>query len=284
MGSSQHAAFKLVDAITTIDERISALTYASAFGGHRDLPSQPVLHHSPHPTPSPGDIVFVGTATGRLFSYRVTSSTSAAGRTEYTSTRLCAVEVSAAKQPVTHLEAVPDLGVLVTLCDGAVGLWDANPLRRRPAGGLDAKFAVGLALDVHGPPAHKLAVLSGKKTLRLYEWSGGKYLFSKELSLPAVPKALVYIGTSLLCGYTREYNVLDEVTGAVRDITGIGGRDTHPLVKHLPGDNVLITTAEELGVVVTPSGDPAVVVGVGGESRGVPAVQFGHRPTAVAYW
>ena len=107
----------------------------------------------------------------------------------------------------------------------------------------------------------------------------------------------------LLHHYTprSEYNVLSDDTGEVKDVTGGMARDTRPLIKHLPplgpppeaggpppprgdsADYLLIVTADDVGVVVTGAGEPATVAGRAGELLGVPALQFGHHPSSIAY-
>ena len=68
-----------------------------------------------------------------------------------------------------QVEAVPDLKLILALADGALTTWEAGNLRKKPAGGaLDTKHALFFALNVRGPPRHKLCVVSSKKRLRLY--------------------------------------------------------------------------------------------------------------------
>ena len=131
-------------------------------------------------------------------------------QTEFSSTRVCTIDVCASRQPVTQVEAIPDLKLVLVLADGALTTWEAGSLRKKLAGGaLDAKHAVFFALNVRGPPRHKLCVVSSKKRLRLYAWGGAdggaskQFVWIKDLDLPDVPRALVYYGTHIACGYQR---------------------------------------------------------------------------------
>ena len=215
------------------------------------------------------------------------------------------------KAPVTQLDTVPDLNLLVALADGALSLWDTDSLKRRPSGGLDSKGAAMFAVNLAGGPKFRLCVVTTKRRLRLYEWSSGnaasagsgltlaaatasasgfsdsngKYVFWKEFDLPDTPRAITYYGSMLACGYQREYNVLCADTGAVTDVTGVMSRDTRPLIKHLPGDHLLIVTADGVGVVLNRHGEPAGQAAPGGGVPGlsVPALQFGHHPQAIGY-
>ena len=268
-----HAAFSLVDVIPDVGERVSSLTYH-------------------------GDIVYVGTAGGRVLAYRVhgVAGSGGSGRTEYSSVRVAAAEVAAggsggkrgtssaasatSLSAVTQLEAVPDTGLLIALCEGALSLLELETLARVPAGLLDGKGVSSFALNVRGAAARQrlcVAVSAGarQRRLRLFEWAEGKYCFLKELDLPDAPRALAYVGGRLFLGYAREYNILHDDTGDVQDLFASAAlaHDTRPLIKYLPGDKLVIITAEDLGVVVTSAGEPAPV----------PTPKFGHHPLALAY-
>ena len=134
-------------------------------------------------------------------------------QSEFSSTRVCTVDVCATRQPVVQVEAVPDLKLVLALADGALSTWEAGNLRKKPAGGaLDTKHALFFALNVRGPPRHKLCVVSSKKRLRLYAWGGDgssaasaakQFVWVKDLDLPDVPRALAYYGSRIACGYQR---------------------------------------------------------------------------------
>lgn len=301
-----HDAFTLVD-VTEVSEKISSMTYV-------------------------GDLLYVGTACGKLLLYRVKGSTSAqSGKTAYQAERVHCVDV-VKKGAVTQVEAVPDNNLLIALADGALSLFDLDTLRRRPPGLLDQKGVVSFTLNVRGfLVKHKLCVCvsgSSKKRLKLYEWSGatgagsaasssssgggsgggggsdlsasrgGQYAFLKELDLPDVPKAISYFADRLFLGYSREYNILWDETGEVQDLFSSsaasssssssgssssgssgggllgGSKDTaKPVIKYLPGDRFLIVTADRLGIVLTPKGEPATV----------PHPSFEHHPLSLAY-
>jgi len=245
--SAGHDAFYLVDAIPALEERVTALTYS-------------------------GDFVYVGTASGKLLQFLVTPK-SGSGRTEYTSVKEKAVDAAAGRNAVTQLEAIPDLQLLIALCDGAVSLHRLQTLDKLPSV-LDSKSAVSFAVNTK---ARKLCVVSSKRRLRLYEWLDGKFAPTRahpELDMPDVPRAVAYHGARICVGYQREYNVLMEETGDVRDVSGSMNRDTRPLVKGLPGDTIMVVCAGEVGVVLTATGDPAT---------GSPIVHFGHRPISLGY-
>lgn len=186
---------------------------------------------------------------------------------------------------VTQLEALGgDVSQLLAVADGAIYMLDLVSLKRRPPGGLDSKSVSFVAVNRGGRAAGgsrvgapKLCVVTLKKRLRLFAWAvGGKqYSYVTELDVPEVPRAVAYFGTSLICGYSREYNIISEDGGhSVRDVTGLMGKETRPYIKQLPGDCVLIVQGEEVGAVIAlPSGEPAHL----------PTLHFDHRPSTMAY-
>lgn len=220
-----------------------------------------------------GDYVYLGTASGKLLLYKVTNRLAGSGRTEYSATKERAVDVGSSRSAVTQIEAIPDLQVLVALCDGAVSLHRISNLDRVPSM-LDSKHAVQFAVNAK---ARRLCIVSSKRRLKLFEWVDGKFTPVRghpELDVPDVPRALVYYGPRICLGYSREYNILYEDTGEVHDIPGGIGRDTRPLIKHLPGDNLMIVCTDDVGVVLNASGEPAM---------GATVLQFGHHPLAIGY-
>jgi hypothetical protein len=254
---SGHGAFTLVDVVPDVGEKVASVTYH-------------------------GDFLYVGTGSGKLHMYRVAGTTTAAGKTDYRSERVTVVECSK-KGPVVQLEAVPDINILLVLADGAMSMYDLDSLKKRPSGLLDQKNVQSFTLNVRGFfVKHRLCVCvaSSKKRLFFYDWADGQYAKSlqRELDLPDVPKSVVYWSGRVFLGYNREYNILDGETGDVQDLfsresVGIGGRETRPLIKYLPGERFLIVTSDNLGIVVTSKGEPAPV----------PTTSFSHPPISIAY-
>ena len=276
-----HDAFSLVDVVRAGDtegEKLSSLTYL-------------------------GDTLFLGTVSGRIQQFRVSSSRAGAAA-EYSSVRERSVDVGSCRAPVAQLEVVPDIGLLVALCDGCVSLHRLASLDRVPSGVLDSKLAVAFAVNAR---ARKLCVVTSKRRLKLYEWADGKFAPLRghpELDVPDVPRSLVYYGPRVCLGYQREYNVLYEDTGEVRETGQSMGRDTRSLVKLLPGDTLIAVCANDTGVVLNgATGEPAVLSsgGVGAAAAadgaadganagrtaagpsGVAILQFRHRPLSLGF-
>ena len=257
-----HEAFSLVDVVRPADlegERLSALTYL-------------------------GDLLFLGTAAGRLLQFRVSSRAAAVGAAsgapEYAAARERAVDVGSSRAPVAQLEVMPDVQLLVALCDGGVSLHRLASLDRVPSV-LDAKHAVAFAVNAR---ARKLCVVTSKRRLRLYEWVDGRFAPLRshpELDVPDVPRALVYYGPRVCLGYSREYNVLFEDTGEVKEVGQAMGKDTRSLVKLLPGDALVVVCANETGVVVSgATGEPSVLAA--GGDRGSAAASAAASAASVA--
>jgi hypothetical protein len=266
-----HEAFTLVDVVRSSDtegEKLTALTYL-------------------------GETLYIGTASGRLQQYRVTSSRSANFTSEYASTRERTMDVGSSRQPVTQIEAVPDIGLLIALCDGCISLHRLANLDRTPSGVLDSKHAVAFSVNSRG---RKLCIATNKKRLKLYEWVDGKFAPMRshpELDIPDVPRSLAYYGPRICLGYQREYNVLFEDTGEVREIGQSMGRETRSYIKLLPGDALVVVCANDTGVVINGStGDPSVLAtmsggransSTGAGAAGIAILQFRHKPLAIGY-
>ncbi len=223
-----------------------------------------------------GEYVYLGTATGKLLQYRVSTKPSSApgGRPEYVSVKERGVDAGSSRSPVMQLEAIADIGLLAALCDGGVSLHRLTTLDRVPSV-LDSKGAVAFSVNTS---LRRICVVSSKRRLKLYDWvDGNKFAPLRghpELDVPDVPRALAYYGPRICLGYSREYNILYEDTGEVHDIPGGMNRDTRPLVKHLPGDKLLLVCADEVGVVVNASGEPVT---------SAPVLQFRHPPLSLGY-
>lgn len=165
------------------------------------------------------DSLYVGTASGRILSFRVTATAAAGGRVEYTATSV-AIESLATSRPVaiTQLEALGgDVSQLLAVAGDAIFMLDLLTLKRRPSGGLDSKSVAYVAVNrgrVAGGRAgsQKLCVVTTRKRLRLFAWAiGGKqFSYVTELDVPELPRAVAYYGMSLICGYAREYNIISE--------------------------------------------------------------------------
>jgi hypothetical protein len=267
-----HEAFTLVDVVRSSDtegEKLTALTYL-------------------------GEALYIGTATGRLQQYKVNSSRSSTTfATEYTSLRERTMDIGSSRQPVIQLEAVPDIGLLIALCDGCISLHRLSNLDRTPSGVLDSKHAVAFSVNSRG---RKLCVATSKKRLKLYEWVDGKFAPMRshpELDIPDVPRSLAYYGPRICLGYQREYNVLFEDTGEVKEIGQSMGRETRSYIKLLPNDSLVVVCANDTGVVINgATGDPSVLATTSGgraassgagAAAGIAILQFRHKPLAIGY-
>lgn len=132
-----HDAFYLADVATIEGEKLTALTYIA-------------------------DLLLVGTASGKVLALRVTTTRGADGRVEHRSTREKAVELSRA-HAVSALEAAPDLGVVVALCDGAAIVLRLPALERVPSV-LEGKNAAAITFDAFAP---RLCIVTTKKRLKV---------------------------------------------------------------------------------------------------------------------
>ena len=256
VGGMPHDAFYFSDVIPAGSpelqgERVSSLTYT-------------------------GDSLLLGTQGGRLMLFRVAQSPSrgAGGRVEYSSKRERMVDVASGRS-VTQLEALPDLGVLLALCNGAVTVHRLSDLGRVPSV-LESKSAVSFTMKASG--GQRLCICTSQNKLKLYDWVDGKFAqlkgASSDLVLPNVPRAMAYTGNRIMLGYAKEYMSLQDDTGVVKDVPGQLARDTRALCKALPGGRLMLVCAGDTGVTVESSGDPV------GDAN---VIQFRSKPISLAW-
>jgi hypothetical protein len=227
-----HAAFTVVDIVPAIDEKVTCLAYYA-------------------------DYIYVGTVGGRIRLYRVSATSASSGRVDYSTDLIGADAGSGRGGAVTQLEALGgDVNLLLAVADGAISMLDLTTLKRRSPGALDAKnvafVAVNRARAGSKAGGQKLCVVTTRKRLRLFVWSAGgakQFLYKTELDVPELPRAVAYYGASLICGYSREYNIISEDgEHSVRDVTGLTA--ARPYIKGLPGDSVLIIQVRECRIAL----------------------------------
>jgi hypothetical protein len=141
-----HDAFYLVDVIPPIEgEKLSCFTYV-------------------------GDVLLVGTVSGRVISFRVTTTRGGDGRAEHRSTRERTFENSS-RSPISAIEAAPDLGIAVAVCDGAAIVLKL-PALERTTSCLEAKNALWIAFDAF---AERLCVFTTKKKIKVRGCGGRRF-------------------------------------------------------------------------------------------------------------
>lgn len=154
------------------------------------------------------------------------------------------------RSPVTQLEVVPSLAVVLGIKAGRVF---AHYMATGTSEELDVKAkgkASLLAVNSARPPLHRLAVATTNRKLLLFTLrgaqGGGLALEGpRELAFPDPVRRLGYYGSTIAVGYRREYNLLDDMeadgsSGAAvpRDVFGVKLAGTEPMIKFIPSPPV----------------------------------------------
>ncbi|MCV5648812.1 hypothetical protein OFN55_39425, partial [Escherichia coli] len=77
------------------------------------------------------------------------------------------------------------------------------------------------------------------KLVRLYQFIDDKFVMLKNLSVPDMPRTVLYVGNNLFIGYQREYNLVRVTTGEVTVLTASPGRDTKPVLTFVEPQSIL---------------------------------------------
>mmetsp|Transcript_24844 Transcript_24844/g.86512 ORF Transcript_24844/g.86512 Transcript_24844/m.86512 type:complete len:998 (-) Transcript_24844:74-3067(-) len=251
-------AFTLVDVIPDFEEKITALAYK----GPAKLAK------------SPGQHLYVGTATGKIAMYKIEEQTDGSG---YFRPRRLETKIIVPKKKIDQLEAVAELNCLIVLCDGRVTVHNALSLEQEPSSTSKnrGKGAYMFSLNQQRSGVHRLCI-AFKRKLSLYEYSQAAYVWLKDLGIPDVPLSIMWYGKWICVGYKREYNLLDDETGDVHEIgVPLDNRST-PVIKLMPESEMLLASQENMGIYVTFN-----------ERGWAPAMRgtmaWGHSPTVLAY-
>ncbi len=109
--------------------------------------------------------------------------------------------------------------------------------------------------------------------MQLYEFSAGNYAPIKELAIPDVPVSMVWYGHSICIGYRREYTLIHDETGEIREIPVTLDAKTTPLIKLMPNEELLIAGMERVGFYISFDGTPAPKS----------TLTWSQSPTAIGY-
>ena len=180
-----------------------------------------------------GDRIFVGCADGTLLVYSCRVST--ASRDAFTSTTADGTphyelvdtkkKWCEEKRAITSLEAIPDWGIVLSICDGYVYIHNLKTLdfldKLKNTKNCN-KFCVDARTS--------RVCISIKHRLLILGWNGKQFVEIKELRFPSTARSLVWVGKNLCVGFRREYNLLSVESGLIiKEVTDTG-RKEKPLV------------------------------------------------------
>lgn len=206
------------------------------------------------------DYLFLATRQGNLFMYRVDP--------ERELNKLNGVELlrskALTKKPITQLEVVPDVQILISLSDNVIIVHDLTHVSFQVLAILSrTKGATLFALDVK-----KQKTLTGdvqcmirlcvvvKRKLQFYYWKNKNFLeLTRDISLPDVPKVIAWCNESLFIGFKSEYSLYN-LNGEKKDIFPTG-KTQEPLVLCLENDQFALSRDKQI-IFVDSEGNPTL--------------------------
>ena len=93
----------------------------------------------------------------------------------------------------------------------------------RPSGGADKPVRI---------------VVSARKKLIIFEWTGDDFIELKELAVPDKARSIVWCGDRLCVGFTKEYNMISMNSGIMTDI--FPNKGLRPIATKLPNNELLL--------------------------------------------
>lgn len=125
------------------------------------------------------------------------------------------------------------------------------------ASNLDTRNVTSFVLSMRAHPRYCVGIVcKGGKKVKVFEvGSEGKYAASNELDTPEAMAAVAYNTPRVYMGYSREYNICEDTSGAVSDSVELRvGSNNKAFLRCLPGGRVLMTTSDCTGVITDASG------------------------------
>lgn len=169
------------------------------------------------------------------------------------------------KKPVTQLEVVPSLKIIITLSDGLIHINSLDDLSilqviQKTKGA--TCFATNLqnqkTLTGEVQYMLRMCVVVKKKVILLYWKNKNFHEMSKELNLNDQPKALAWSAESLFIGYRSEYELVRLTPNSGEDVKSLsttGAKQSEPTIRLLHDDKVSINKDENT-YILDANGDP----------------------------
>lgn len=103
--------------------------------------------------------------------------------------------------------------------------------------------------------------VSEKRRLTLYEYTGGRFQYLRDVTLPHTPVQIEWCDDMVCLGFRKEYGFLNvSGKGGRQDVVSLPGLwdkgETSPNLKVLPGDQVLVVGKNNMGLFVNYDGAP----------------------------
>lgn len=221
------------------------------------------------------DSLVIATKQGHLMKYRFASK-----RNVQLSSSELEVEVDLidsnkqfSKKPVTQVETVPELKIIITLSDGLIHINDLDDLSiyqiiQKTKGA--TCFATNLQTEVTltGEVQYmlRMCVVVKRKIILLYWKNKNFHELPKDINLNDQPRTIAWCAKSLFVGYKSEYELIKLTSGQeveeVKNLSATGGKQSEPTIRLLHNDKATINRDENT-YIMDQDGDPYLKYPIG---------------------
>lgn len=212
------------------------------------------------------DCLVIATKQGHLMKYRFASK-----RNVQLSSQEIEIEVELvksykqfSKKPVSQVETVPPLKIIITLSDGLIHINDLDDLsiyqiiqKTKGATCFATNLQTKKTLTGEVQYMLRMCVVVRRKIILLYWKNKNFHEMSKEINLNDQPRTIAWCAESLFVGYKSDYDLI-RLTGGeeeIKNLSATGGKQLEPTIRLLHDDKVSINRDENT-YILEQNGDP----------------------------
>lgn len=170
------------------------------------------------------------------------------------------------KKPVTQVETVPELKIIITLSDGLIHINSLDDLSilqiiQKTKGATCFATNLETTRTLNDKLQHilRMCVVVKRKIILLYWKNKNFHEMAKEFNLNDQPRAIAWCAESLFVGYKSEYNLIKLKTNdseeEFKNLSATGGKQPEPIIRLLQDDKVSVNRDENT-YVLDKDGDP----------------------------
>lgn len=169
------------------------------------------------------------------------------------------------KKPVTQVETVPELKIIITLSDGLIHINNLDDLsiyqiiqKTKGATCFATNLQTQQTLTGEVQYMLRMCVVVRRKIILLYWKNKNFHEMSREINLMDQPRTIAWCAESLFIGYKSEYDLI-KLTGGpedeVKNLSATGGKQPEPTIRLLHDEKVSINRDENT-YILDQNGDP----------------------------
>lgn len=171
------------------------------------------------------------------------------------------------KKPVSQIETVPELRIIITLSDGLIHINDFDNLslihqiiqKTKGATCFATNLQTQMTLTGEVQYMLRMCVVVKRKVILLYWKNKNFHEMSKEINLYDQPRAIAWCGESLFVGYKSEYELVklsgQSPESEIKNLSATGGKQPEPIIKLLHNNKISINRDENT-YILDQNGEP----------------------------